>query len=74
MKKLLSIILVFIIFFTFIISASAGPPRQIIIRSEEELAEMRIMAESDEEKLQDYLRRMNYRINGLRTREAVVAF
>jgi hypothetical protein len=73
MKKFLTATLAFIIFVTFSTYVSAYT-QQIIIRSEKELSELRIMAEADEEKLQDYLRKMNHRMNGMRSREDVVKF
>jgi hypothetical protein len=72
MKKLLSIILIFAIFITFTTYASASPPRQIIIRSEEELTKMREMAEAFG--ITAYLIRTGYYDNGLRYRADVVAF
>ncbi|MCL2698435.1 MAG: hypothetical protein FWE74_10210, partial [Oscillospiraceae bacterium] len=71
MKKTISFILVLVIFITFAINASARP-NQIVINSEEELAEMRRMAEA--EGITAYLIRTGYYDNGLRYRADVVAF
>ena len=72
MKKILITMFVFILFIPYV--SAQEPPLQIIIRSEEELAEMRKIAETDEEELLDYLKQMNYRVNGMTNREDVVAF
>jgi hypothetical protein len=74
MKKFLLIVLILIIFISSAIHASATPPPQIIIWEESELIKLREMVEADENELQDYLRRMNYRINGMTSREDVIKF
>jgi hypothetical protein len=76
MKKLLLVVLVFIIFVSFATTVSARtPPPQIIVRSNEELEKMREMAEkADDDEFQGYLRRTSHSINGLRTRNDVVSF
>jgi hypothetical protein len=74
MKNVLLTIFAFVMFITFVASASAEPPAQIIIRGEEELAEMRRMVFAEEEELQNYLRRMHHRVNGITNREEVIKF
>jgi hypothetical protein len=74
MIKALTIILILIIFNTFITTASAEPPAQIIIRSEEELAEMRRMVYASDEILIDYLNRTAHSWNGITNREEVIKF
>jgi hypothetical protein len=74
MKKALTIILIFVISIVLTTYASAEPPAQIIIRGEEELAEMRRMAEASDEVLIDYLNRTAHSWNGITNREEVIAF
>jgi len=75
MKKVLSITLILIIFATFTTNIIArSPPPQIIIRSDEELVEMRKMVNADAEELQNYLKRTSHSENGLRTREDFISF
>jgi hypothetical protein len=73
MKKTISFILVLIVFITFTISVNAAPPSRIIIRGEEELAELRIMAEADDEELAKLLGGY-FSDNGIRTRENLISF
>jgi hypothetical protein len=74
MKIFLSIILALVIFFTFVIYANASPPPEITIRSEEELAKMREMVTASDEELQNYLWKMDFWMNGIRTREHLISF
>ncbi|MDR2558477.1 MAG: hypothetical protein LBC86_02890, partial [Oscillospiraceae bacterium] len=73
MKKIILIILILSIF-TIPANAMQGPPLQIIIWGEEELLKLREMTEADENELLDYLRHANYFANGMKSREAAVAF
>jgi len=75
MKKVLVFLLITVMFIGFAFISLSAPPPQIIVRSEEELAEMREMAEkANDEELDVYLRRMHHRINGLRNRENLIWF
>jgi hypothetical protein len=71
MKKILLIIFIFII---FAVNVSAEWLPAIIIRSEEELSEIRKMAEASDEELIDYLLRTGHYWNGMTSREDVVTF
>jgi hypothetical protein len=72
MKKILSLTFILIIFIAFTTTINARSSPRITIRSAEELAEMRIMAESSE--IIEYLVRTGHYDNGLETRADVVAF
>jgi hypothetical protein len=74
MKKIISVILILIFFISLTTYVSASPPPQIIIWGEEELLKLREMTEADENELLDYLRHANYFANGMKSREAAVAF
>jgi hypothetical protein len=72
MKKLLIAALVFVLLAT---PASAlSPPPSISIRGDEELLEMRKMAEAEEEVLLNYLNRFSFIGVGLKSREDLISF
>ena len=73
MKKVFVLLLITVMFIGFAFISLSAPPPQIIIRGEEELAEMREMAEADGEEIAgdwgSYLRR-----NGIRNRDELILF
>jgi hypothetical protein len=73
MKIFLTAILIITIFTTYAIYVSASPPSRIIIRSEEELLELRIIVEANDEELAEFLEGYFSR-NGIETREDLISF